>query len=112
MQEGTNRIKSATAVARAAVEVERMMVEPRFLVRRNGERIFLALTSELANFAIQLGDQADKFANEEPLVPPARILERCREISLTAGVSSISDSRLIRLAAAASTNADRHPFHG
>jgi serine/threonine protein kinase len=105
MQEGTNRTKSATAAARAAVEVERMMGEPRFLVRRNGDRIFIALTPELANFAILLGDQADMFAIEEPLVPPARILERFREISLGAGVSTISDSRVIRLAAAASTNA-------
>jgi Bacterial RNA polymerase, alpha chain C terminal domain/Protein kinase domain len=105
MQEGSNRIKAATAVARGAVEVERMMADPRFLVRRNGDRIFIALTPELANFAIQLGDQADKFANEEPLVPPARIVERFREMSLTAAVSSFSDSRLIRLAAAASTNA-------
>jgi serine/threonine protein kinase len=105
MQEGTNRTKSATAVARAAVEVERMMAEPRFLVRRNGDRIFIARTPELANFAIQLGNQADDYAKEEPLVPPARVLERFREISLAAGISSMSDSRLMRLAAAASTTA-------
>jgi len=105
MQEGGNRIKSAAAVARAAVEVERIMADPRFLVRRNGDRVFIALTPNLANFAIQLGDQADKFASDEPLVPPARIVERFREMSLTTGVSSFSDSRLIRLAAAASTNA-------
>jgi serine/threonine protein kinase len=105
MQEGTNRIKAATAVARAAVEVERIMADPRFLVRRDGDGVFIALTPDLANFAIQLGDQADKFASDEPLVPPARIVERFREMSLTTGVSSFSDSRLIRLAAAASTNA-------
>jgi hypothetical protein len=82
-----------------------MMAEPRFLVRRDANRIFIAQTADLANFAIQLGDQADSFANEEPLVPPARILERFREIALAAGVTAISDLRLIRAAAAASTNA-------
>jgi hypothetical protein len=105
MQEGINRNKSAIAAARAAVEVERMIGEPRFLVRRNGERIFIARTPELANFAIQLGNQADEYAKEEPLAPPARVLERFREMSLAAGISSISDSRAMRLGAAASTTA-------
>jgi serine/threonine protein kinase len=99
------RTRLGRAVVRAAVEVERTMGEPRFQVRRDGVRVLVALTQDLADFAFRLGDLADKLAAEDPLVPPQRVLERLREVVSPIGAPLLSDSRLIRLAAAASSRA-------
>jgi len=78
------------------------MGEPRFQVRRDGDRILVALSQDLAAYALRLGDLADKLAAEDPLVPPQRVLERLREVSPPGGAPALTDSRLVRLAAAAS----------
>ena len=96
------RTRLARALVRAAVEVERSMGEPRLQVRRDGDRVLVALSQDLAGYAFRLGDLADKLAAEDPLVPPQRVLERLREVSLPVGAPVLSDSRLVRLAAAAS----------
>ena len=98
------RTGRARAVARATVEVERTMAEPRFLVRRDGRRVLIALDSELGSYAGKLGDEADKLAGEDPLAAPARALERLRQVFPPSRVP-IADTRLIRLAAAVSENA-------
>ena len=98
------RTQRARAVARATVEVERTMAEPRFLVRRDGRRVLIALDSELASYAGKLGDEADKLAGEDPLAAPSRVLERLRQIAPPAH-ALIADTRLVRLAAAVSKNA-------
>ena len=72
---------SPASVVRAAVEVERSMGEPRFQVRRDGDRVVVALSQDLAGYAFRLGDLADKLAAEDPLVPPQRVLQRLREVS-------------------------------
>ena len=95
----------AMAVARACSEVERTMAEPRFLVRRDHGRVLVALTQELTSYAGRLGDEADILADEDPLVPPSRVLQRLREISLPADAAILTDARLVRLAAAASRHA-------
>jgi hypothetical protein len=41
-----HRTKLATAVTRAAVAVERTMAAPRFIGRREGERVLIATTQE------------------------------------------------------------------
>ena len=92
----------ATAVARVCFEVERTMDEPRFLVRRDDERVLVALSQELTAYAGKLGDEADKLAGEDPLVPPARVLQRLREITVPGSHPPLTDARLIRLAAASS----------
>ena len=74
------RTQRARAVARATVEVERTMAEPRFLVRRDGHRVLIALDSELASYAGKLGNEADKLAGEDPLAAPSRALERLRQV--------------------------------
>ena len=81
------------------------MAEPRFLLRRDHGRILVALTQELAGYAGRLGDEADKLADEDPLVPPARAIQRLRDIPLPTGAAVLSDSRLVRLSAAASLHA-------
>ena len=104
----------ATAVARASFEVERTMAEPRFLVCRDDGRLLVALSQELTAYAAKLGDEADKLAMEDPLVPPARVLQRLRDVSLPAGHAPLSDARITRLAAASSAIAavsSRHELY-
>ncbi|MHC4176995.1 MAG: BREX system serine/threonine kinase PglW, partial [Planctomycetota bacterium] len=105
VQDEPQRTKRAVAVARATVEVERTMVEPRFVVRRDGECVLVALDQGLATYAGKLGGQADKLADEDPLVPPARAIQRLREIDPPTEATVLSDARLVRLAAAASRHA-------
>ncbi len=102
-EEEPRRTGLACSVVRAAVEVERSMGDPRFQVRRDGDRIVIALTQDLAGYAFRLGDLADKLASEDPLVPPQRVLQQLRELPSPDGSPALSDSRLIRLAAAASS---------
>jgi len=68
-------------------------------------RIIVALSQELAGYAARLGDDADKLADEDPLVPPARVIQRLRAIVVPTGASALSDARIVRLAAAASQQA-------
>lgn len=105
VEDDPRRTQYALALARACTEAERTLAEPRFLVRRDQGRVFIALTHELAGFAGRLGELADQLAMEDPLVPPARVLQRLREVSQPAGTSLLSDSRLLRLSAASSKHA-------
>src|SRR2546429_9626766 len=76
------RTKLATAVTRAAVEVERIMAEPRFMVRRDGACVLVATSQELADYAFRLGQCADRLAAEDPLAPPARVLQTLQALVL------------------------------
>ncbi len=105
VQDEPRRTSLATAVARACSEVERTMAEPRFLVRRDHGRVLVAMSQDLASYAGRLGDEADTLANEDPLVPPSRVLQRLREISVPADTVILTDARLVRLSAAASKHA-------
>lgn len=105
VEDDPRRTLYALALARACTEAERTLAEPRFLVRRDQGRVFIALTHELAGFAGRLGELADQLAMEDPLVPPARVLQRLREVTQPVGTSLLGDARLLRLAAAASKNA-------
>jgi serine/threonine protein kinase len=105
VQDEPIRTQLATALGRACVEVERTMAEPRFLVNRSGNRVLIAKTQALGAYAARLGEEADQLAGEDPLVPPARALQRLREIPIPADETVLSDSRLVRLAAAASQTA-------
>lgn len=99
------RTHRAAAVTRAAVEVERTMPEPRYHVRREGSRVLIATSQELADYAFRLGRQADQLAGLDPLAPPARAVEKLRAVEPTSLGASLADSRLVRLAAAASQQA-------
>ncbi|MEX1223675.1 MAG: BREX system serine/threonine kinase PglW, partial [Pirellulales bacterium] len=103
-QDDPLRTQLATAVVRAAVEVERTMAEPRFLVRRDNDCVLIAASADLANHARRLGEVADKIAAEDPLLPPARVVERLREVPGPPELS-IPDVRLVRLAAEVSEQA-------
>ena len=99
------RSNLAMAVIRAAHEVERSLAEPKFGVRRDGERIFICVSDEYADYASRLGNEADSMAQQDPLLPPSRVMEILREIPAPPGEIAISGNRLIRLATAASRNA-------
>lgn len=105
IQEGPRRCRLGRAVARAAVEVERTIAEPRYLVRRNDTCTLIAIHSALADHAARLGDKADELAREDPLAPPAKALQVLREVPAPAGFEPLTDGRLLRLAAAASCGA-------
>lgn len=105
IQDEPLRTQSAIAALRVAVEVEGTMTQPKFLIRRERDRVLIALRQELASYAGQLGEVADQLADEDPLVPPVRAIQRLRELSLPNGVEALSDARILRLAAAASQQA-------
>lgn len=103
-QDEPRRTRLARALVRAAVEVERSRNDPRFLVSRNQGCILIATSAELANYARRLGAEADLIASEDPLLAPTRVIERLRDRKTPSGVS-LSDTRLIRLAAEVSEHA-------
>jgi serine/threonine protein kinase len=105
VQDEPYRAQLATAVTRAAVEVERIMAEPRFMVRRDGACVLIATNQELAEYAYRLGQCTDRLAAEDPLAPPARVLQTLQTLALPTGASELADTRLVRLAAAASVHA-------
>ncbi|WP_164104217.1 BREX system serine/threonine kinase PglW [Candidatus Laterigemmans baculatus] len=105
VQDEPMRSQLAAAVTRAALEVERTTAEPRFLVRREGGRVIVATGQELAGYAFSLGRVADQLAAEDPLAAPARAMERLRAVPLPHEAEPLTDSRLLRLATAASETA-------
>jgi len=110
---GTDRLRRARAVVRAALETEAVRSTNRFTWRRlgGGASAVVALRSdaldaeELADYAASLGVVADQLAAADPLLSPAVALERLRQVAAPAGLPSLSDHRLARLAAAASATA-------
>ena len=103
-QDEPRRTQLGGVVVRAAVEVERVMSEPRLVVRRDGDCILVAQDATLAVYARRLGEVADQLADEDPLVASARVVERLREVP-PPPEASLPDARLIRLAAVVSQHA-------
>lgn len=105
IEDEPERSRLAMAVVRAAVEVERTIQEPRLIVRRDRARVLVALDQDLANYASRLGNAADRLADEDPLAAPARIIDQLRTVQPREFGEPMSDTRLVRLAAAASQHA-------
>lgn len=105
VQDEPIRTQRAVAVLRGAVEVERSLANPRFVLRRDGDRVLLALTTELLSYGRRLGDRADHLATADPLVSPERALADLQAVPIPVGLLPLPDSRLLRLAAAASHRA-------
>ena len=102
------RRRLASAVIRVAHEVEQARAEPRFLLRRRGTGLLLALSPGLADYAEALGAVADSLAGEVPLPPTVRVFQRLYEVAqpdFPADCPPPGNERLIRLAAAASERA-------
>ena len=97
--------RRARAVTRAAVETENQLEVPKFHLRRDGNNALVATDPSLGDYAAALGHKADEIARQDPLVPPARIVEMLREVALPPEADPPKDTRLVRLAAAASQGA-------
>ncbi len=106
--EEPERTRMASVAVRASVETERHMNAPRFEEYRSDGRIFLALTPDLKEFAVRLGESADRLAAQDPIPSPAGATAALRSISVPDfpdGVTAPGDNRLCQLAVAASAGA-------
>jgi serine/threonine protein kinase len=99
------RSRVASAVARAVVEAEAVQKEPRFGFWRSGDRVLVAMTEALADYAGKLARVADRLAEEDPLPSPARVQEALQRIRQPEGSEPLAPTRLVPLAAAASQKA-------
>jgi len=113
------------ALLRAAVETERAAdsdkIPRRFALHRVGDRAFVALTqradgataaadsddllARLTAWAVRLGKKADELAIADPLAAPSTVLQSLQSFAPPTGAPVLSPSRLVRLAAAASSHA-------
>jgi serine/threonine protein kinase len=105
VEDEPRRSRLARVVTRAAVETENLRDEPKYILRRAGSNALIASDLSLADYAASLGQRADQIAQEDPLVPPARVVELLREVPLPPEAEPWGDARLVRLAAAASQTA-------
>ena len=98
----------ASAVARAAVETEASLAEPRYQLRRVSGKTVITCSGDLASYAEKLGRVADKLADADPLLPPLRVFQDLFDVStptLPPGCQALSNERLLKLAAAMSDHA-------
>lgn len=96
------RTRTALAIARAAVEAEFTLQEPRVVESRDHGRVVIALSYELADYAFALGAEADALATLDPLATPQRALEKLRAIKPPADSAGVADNRLLQIGVASS----------
>lgn len=109
LAEEPQRSQLASAAVRAAVEAEHISETPRFDEYRSGNRIFIALDTELRTYAVALGRVADELAVLDPLPTPTRVLDELRSVSFPDVVPNLVapvEARLRQLAVASASNAD------
>jgi serine/threonine protein kinase len=101
------RFQLASVVTRAAVETERGSKSPRFIDRRRAANpnLIIARDAEMADYVERLSIAADRLAELDPVATPARALETLRDVKPCESSAPLTDSRLVRLAVAASANA-------
>lgn len=99
------RTRIASAVARAVVEAEALQKEARFGFWRDGDKVLVATSEDIADYAGRLARVADRLAGEEPLPTPARAQEALQRIKRPDGREPLAATRLVALAAAASQKA-------
>ncbi|MFN7808621.1 MAG: BREX system serine/threonine kinase PglW [Pseudanabaena sp.] len=102
------RTKNAIAILQIVLEVEAVMVKPRFRLYDSSENLrspLIAASQEAFDYAIALGQVADRLAQQDPLLPPSRAVLQLREIAVPVTIVALSDGRLMRLAAVASREA-------
>ena len=107
------RLRAAVLCVRAAVDTEERLEKPSLLSRRVGSGVLVALTGEgeegkapiaedLFAYAELLGEQADVLAARDPLPGGTEVRQALREVSTADHAPRLSDTDLVRLAAAAS----------
>ncbi|WP_078492083.1 BREX system serine/threonine kinase PglW [Streptomyces yerevanensis] len=109
-------LAKSLAVVRAAVEAEMWegegaeQHEPLLAVHRRGETVLIAAESlpgtddpsprELADYATELGVEAERLARQEPLPGRAAVVRELRAVGAPDGFVPLADTRLVALAAA------------
>jgi serine/threonine protein kinase len=104
-EETRERNRRATAVLRAAVELEAAKQSTRFAGYAEGGPVLLAATPELAEYARRLGRAADGLAGQDSLPSPGRVNDELGLVPVPDGVGALPPGRLLRLAVAASRHA-------
>lgn len=100
------RNQLALAVLRAAVETEHQLETHRFTDYRADGRILIATSDDLRSYGLSLADEADRLADQDPLLSTARAIERLRKITTPADQTALlDDAALLRLAASLSHRA-------
>jgi hypothetical protein len=106
--EEPKRTQMASVAVRAALETERHIANPRFQEQRTETRIFVSITPELKEFAVQLGAVADKLASQEAIPSPASVITALRAVRVPEfpeNVTAPSENRLCQIAVSASKGA-------
>ncbi len=110
VEDNPTRSRNAQAVVRAAVETEISKQQPRWILRRFGNRYVIADNQQeqgedLATYAQDLGQLASECALKQPLLSPQATLDKVRAVPAPETFTGLSTHRLLRLAAAASEQA-------
>jgi serine/threonine protein kinase len=103
----------ARAVTRAALETERIRATTRWITRRHGQQLLVALDDsqrgidgqQLADYAERLGKAADELAGSIPLAAPSRAIEVLRGVPGADGATVMRDDRIFQLATATAQRA-------
>lgn len=98
------RLRLAAAAARVGVEAE-LGTDARLRLRRVHNTTFIATDEDLLHVLEPLGTLADELAAAPNLRSPRAAYEACTRVLERAGLPSMSDHRLLSLAAAASQRA-------
>ncbi|MFN5766871.1 MAG: DNA-directed RNA polymerase subunit alpha C-terminal domain-containing protein, partial [Pseudanabaena sp.] len=99
------RTNYAIAILRVVLEVEAEMAKPRFALYQDRGSPLIAANQEAFGYAIELGQVADRLAQQDPLLPPSRAASQLREIAVPVTIDVLTEGRLMRLAAVASCDA-------
>jgi len=111
------RSQNAAAAARAADEVERSRASTRWALLRHEGSPVLALVEPsgaaaaeldplaIAQYAVDLGLLGDELGDSDPLLSPQQAIARLRVVATPEGLPPLTDARIVRLAAAASSRA-------
>ena len=108
MLDAAKQQRLSSAIARAAVETECSLADPRYQLRRVAGKTVIACTQELAAYAEKLGQVADGLAEYDPLLPPLRVFQELFDVSQPSqpeGCQPFNNERLLNLAAAMSNTA-------
>lgn len=105
LKEEDERLRLASAVLRAAADVEGTLTEPRFLVFEDDEVPLVAETLDLAIHAQALGRAADALAEQDPLASPQRVHEELDMLGWPETYPPATPNRIRALAVAASRRA-------
>ena len=108
MLDATKQQRLSSAIARAAVETECSLADPRYELRRVAGKTVIACTQELASYAEKLGQVADELAQSDPLLPPLRVFQELFDVSQPSqpeGCQPFNNERLLNLASAMSNTA-------